>query len=81
MPTFCAEKMARVANNFFKLFMPSRIFCELFFNFLFFNFDGKLFNSCEIKFRRNFRPHFALFLAFGAPKRQIHWFGHHICGI
>ena len=73
--------MARVANNFFKFFMPSRIFCELFFNFLLFKFERKLFISFEIKFRRNFRPLFALFPAFGAPKRQIHWFGHHIYGI
>ncbi len=73
--------MARVANNFFKIFMPSRIFCELFFNLQLFEFERKLFNSSEIKFRWIFRPHFALFPAFGAPKRQIHWFGHHIYGI
>jgi len=30
MPTFCAKKMVRVANNFFDFFMRYRNFCELF---------------------------------------------------
>jgi hypothetical protein len=30
MPTFCAKKLARVANNFFDFFMRYRNFCELF---------------------------------------------------
>jgi len=30
MPTFCAKKMARVANNFFDFFMRYRNFCDLF---------------------------------------------------
>jgi hypothetical protein len=29
MPTFCAKKLARVANNFFDFFMRYRNFCEL----------------------------------------------------
>jgi len=35
MPTFCANKLARVANTFFDFFMPYRNFCKL---FLFTNF-------------------------------------------
>ena len=30
MPTFCAIKLARVANNLFDFFMRYRNFCELF---------------------------------------------------
>ena len=30
MPTFCANKLARVANNLFDFFMPHRNFYELF---------------------------------------------------
>jgi hypothetical protein len=30
MPTFCVNKMARVAINLFDLFMPYRNFCKLF---------------------------------------------------
>jgi len=30
MPTFCANKLARVANNFFDFFMRYRNFCKLF---------------------------------------------------
>jgi hypothetical protein len=30
MPTFCANKLARVANNFFDFFMPYRNFWQLF---------------------------------------------------
>ena len=39
MPTFCANKLARVAINLFDLFMRYRNFCEL---FLFANFANFL---------------------------------------
>jgi len=35
MPTFCANKLVRVANNFFDFFMPYRKFCDLFFKYIF----------------------------------------------
>jgi len=38
MPTFCAIKLARVANNLFDFFMPYRNFCKLFSNTNFANF-------------------------------------------
>jgi hypothetical protein len=41
MPTFCAKKLARVANKFFDLFMRYRNFREL---FLFTKFLKSLFD-------------------------------------
>jgi len=90
MPTFCANKLVRVANNFFDFFMPYRKFCDLFFKYIFLellnffsNLEKLLLSSFFFKFLifLEFHPHLPPFSVLGVLQRQIRWFRRHIFGI
>ena len=91
MPTFCAIKLARVANNLFDFFMPYRNFCKLFLNTNFANYlitfskivKYLLLHSFLLNFLNflDFRPQMSLFPVLGVVQRQIRWFRRHIFGI
>jgi len=91
MPTFCAIKLARVANNLFDFFMPYSNFCKLFSNTNFANYliafskivKYLLLRSFLLNFLNflDFRPQMSLFPVLGVVQRQIRWFRRHIFGI
>ena len=91
MPTFCANKLARVANTFFEFFMRYRNFCEfiLITNFAKYliNFSNTmkylLLSSFYLKFLKflEINPQMSLFPVLGVAQRQIRWFEPHIFGI